>query len=322
VSTVPSDLDDAPPPRQSKSEYMRALAFKRHAQAKAGVEHALFPTAEGERIPDIQWIQVRRIEPGRGPVDAGRIFPADEIRSQEDLHLLFGGGVYELWGRAAASSGGPGIKLKTERITLDGESIPFSGVEAVEAPPAPGANGHYDPMTAMMQQLAEDRRESRAQDQRRQEREEARSAQNMQLFMQGITALTGVVTAMISRPQPAPQDVSGLLTAAASMASSQVNALIAVLPKPQQGDSLDQLSRVLDVAKKVQGKEENTETLADVMQGFGAAAAGIAQLEATRPGSGNPLMAPQPTQEQQQHQEPPPMQQQNLAPPQVATLES
>src|SRR5579864_7937210 len=93
--------------------------------------HPLFMWEEGERIIPIAWINVRRYT-SAGPVDAPRVWPAEELRTEDDIYSLFGGGTYELLGRNVLPGGGPGQLIRRRRLTLEGAPKPFVGEQQAQ----------------------------------------------------------------------------------------------------------------------------------------------------------------------------------------------
>jgi len=87
--------------------------------------HPLFPVDDGEAPPAIGWIQVRRAEPGAGWVTAPQKFRGHELTSEEDLHRLYGGGTYELYGRALTQKGFMGPITARRTLTLAGKGKPL-----------------------------------------------------------------------------------------------------------------------------------------------------------------------------------------------------
>lgn len=267
------------------SETMRELANRRWAgkrQANAakaaldgGEPHALFPTQLGEPIPQIDWINVTRYEPGRGPVDAPRVFTAAELQSMEDIRVLFGGGVYELKGRAAGPMGGPGPIVRTQRYTLDGDPIPMSGQpQAPMMAQAPAANGGPTDHTALLiAVMQESSKESRA-----------ASDRQLQLLMT-------MMQAQNQQSAQAMQAMAGMMSAAMGAATSQrgpdaasmIGAIAQIMPKPEASNPIEQVRALLDLRDQVaKPAEAPTETIGDVLGGLGQAMGSFAQLEALR----------------------------------------
>ena len=264
-----------------------AAAHSRWAKEQAQA-HPLFPCEEGEKPTPIAWIQLRRYGV-HGPVDCQRVWPAAELTCEDDLFQYFGGGVYELWGRAPLPNGQPGAIVKRRKITFEGLSKPFAGTEQVDhgaspsssAAAAPTGDGRMDLFLAMM---AEDRRdarareerreaENRAADERRQAREDASRAQTTTLMVQGLQAVASFVAAIIARPPPpAPPPGPDLMPLLAQL-----------IPKPDTGDAMDKVKKILEVAEKLKPETPaKTESLTDLMSGFGQAMGGIAQMEQMR----------------------------------------
>jgi hypothetical protein len=266
-------------------------AEKRAAQARARADvnaHPLFPAEFGEKPVAVAWVQIRRYTEN-GPIDHQRVWPAGELQGQDDIYQFFGGGAYELWGRAALPNGTPGAIVKKVRLTLDGPPKPFAGQAQAGALAAASAAGgvppsaqSHDRLDFMLQMMAEDRREARMREERREResreererqlaRDEQRSREQSTLMVQGLQVAAGIVSAILARPPPpAPPPGPDLMPLVA-----------ALIPKPDNADPLDRLSKVLDIAKKV-NPEKSTESLPELMNGFGQAMSGLAQVEASR----------------------------------------
>jgi len=265
----------------------RTLSEKRSDAAKArwqGDAHPLFLYEAGERPQSIGWINVRRYSIN-GPVDSQRVWPATELQSDEDLFQLFGGGSYELLGRASLPTGQPGAIVKKRRMMLEGPPKPFASEQVSESSHAAAgqtATPGHDVLTIMMTMAAEDRRdarareerreaESRAAEERRMAREEERSRKSTELVVHGLGVVAGLVTAIINRPAapvaPAGPDLMPLLAQ--------------LIPKPDGNDPLEKLSKVLEIAKKI-GPAEKTESIPELLQGLGEAMSGFAQVEGMR----------------------------------------
>ena len=109
--------------------------------------HPLFPVEDGEEPPNVGWIQVKRNEAGVGWVTAPAKFRGHELTSEEDLHHLYGGGMYELFARALTAKGMMGQITARRTLSLAGKSKPLSpavveeeaeGDEADASPFVPG----------------------------------------------------------------------------------------------------------------------------------------------------------------------------------------
>jgi hypothetical protein len=265
-------------------------AEKRAAEKQAreaSLGHPLFPTEPGEKPVAIAWIQLRRYGE-QGPVDHQRVWPASEIQGQETIYQLFGGGVYEIWGRAPLPNGLPGSIVKKRHLTLDGPSRPFGGTAAQAASfaaptVASPSGGGGDRMDVFLHMMADDRREARARaerqeaearaaEERRQARDEERSRQMTTLLVNALTIGAGIVTTILNRPPPPP----------AEKGPDLMPLLAQLIPKPDAADPLDKLGKVLEIAEKVHPKKGATESLPELLAGFGHAMEGIAQVEHTR----------------------------------------
>lgn len=246
--------------------------------------HPLFLWEEGERIQAIGWINVRRYT-ATGPVDSPRVWPASELLSDEDLYALFGGGSYELLGRNSLPNGQPGQVIRRRRLMLEGPPKPFSGETPqpqAAAAPAAGAMGS-SAFDLLLAQMREDRHEARQREERRdaemraaEERREARELQRSQTTIQLVTGALGafvpLVQAIITRPPPpapAPPAPSGLETMVSTLLANKLGE-----------NPLENIKKVLEVAKELKPEAPvKTESLPELLQGFGEAAVGIAQLE-------------------------------------------
>ena len=101
------------------------IASPANPDAEENEGHPLFPHDEGEEAPKIGWIQIRRAEAGAGWVTAPQKYRAHELESEEDLHRMYGGGTYELYGRATTAKGFMGPITARRTITLAGKSKPL-----------------------------------------------------------------------------------------------------------------------------------------------------------------------------------------------------
>ncbi len=282
------------------------LSEKRAAAARkrwAGDPHPLFLYEPGESPQTIAWINVRRYGL-QGMAECPRVWPAGELASEEEIYGYWGGGTFELLGRGALANGQPGPILKRRTLRLDGASKPFSGeLAAASGAVAVAAPSAADPMSPYLMMMAEDRREARAReerrdaemraaDERRQARDEERARASTTLLVQGLQVVASIVATVINRPAPLPP----------APGPDLMPLLAQLIPKPDSGDALEKLGKVLEIAEKVKGGKE-TESLGELMAGFGQAAAGIAEMQRTAPAGspaagGRPLplpgQAPQP----------------------------
>jgi hypothetical protein len=271
------------------SAFMSDKAKKRWAGARAnqsmkeamqgGEPHPLFPTGQGEPIPQIEWINVCRFEPGRGPVDCPRVFPASELQSLEDLAGMYGGGRYELRGRASGPDGGPGPMLRYQRFTLDGDSLPFAGeMGAAAAGAAPAQNGateRMDPMMLFLTMQKESANEARASADRQMQLIVAMMTQSSQQQTASQTAMAQIMAAaMGSNKGP---DLAGLLTAVAAMSSSQLQAFAQMAPKSDGTGDLDKIAKLIEISKAIKPDEDS---ITGILTGAGQAFAGFAQVAA------------------------------------------
>jgi len=118
-------------------------------------DHPLFPVDEGEKNPQVTFIQITRLD--RGVQKYGPVIRADELMTLDALFEMYGGGMYELWARGPSKmkEGEPGNISKRRRFNLPGRSKPLSkdptpdelreleGFRpgATESAPAPSSNG-------------------------------------------------------------------------------------------------------------------------------------------------------------------------------------
>ena len=284
------------------------LSEKRAAAAHArwSVEaHPLFLYEPGERPAAIGWINLRRYT-NSGPVDCPRVFPAAELTSEQDIFSMFGGGTFELLGRSSLPNGAAGAIVKKRRLSLDGRPRPFAGGpdEYSQAPEAQSGGGMDPMMSIFLAQMQEDRRaaaareerrdiEARAEAERRQQREDSARQQSTALIVQGLQVAATLVSSMLNRPAPPP----------APPGPDLMPLLAQLIPRPQTTDPIDQATKLLAFAKEAApaAAPEKTESLGDLLAGFGQAAQGIGMLEAQRieaakNGVLNPPMPPPPEQ--------------------------
>lgn len=173
--------------------------------------HPLFPVDDGEAPPAIGWIQVRRAEPGAGWVTAPQKFRGHELTSEEDLHRLYGGGTFELYGRALTAKGFMGPITARRTLTLAGKSKPLiaapepeeddadEGSHDAGAPPYfPGMGGgpsvDVGAIIGSLQQSAQ-----------------AQQAQQLALFTQFMQAQNAMFQAQLSSAKTEGQTVAQLM---------------------------------------------------------------------------------------------------------------
>jgi hypothetical protein len=277
------------------SAYMSDKAKKRWAAGRAaqsmkeamagGEPHPLFPTGQGEPIPQIDWINVCRFEPGRGPIDCPRVFPAMELQSLEDLAGMYGGGRYELRGRSSGPDGAPGPILRYQRFTLDGESLPFAGELAggagAAAAAAGGAPAPMDPMMMFLTMQSENAKEARASSDRQMQMiiammqmSATQSTQSMQSMAQLMAAAMGSnhgpdaagLLSAFAQLAPKPPDVAALLSAFAQLS-----------PKTDGSADLEKISKLIEISKAIKPDEDS---ISSILNGAGQAFAGFAQVAA------------------------------------------
>jgi hypothetical protein len=306
-----SDELESPATREQIGAHMREQAnvrWNRTAKARAanahardalsgGEPHPLFPTEPSEPIPRVEWINIARFE-RRGTVDCPRVFAAEELTSLDDISNMYGGGSYELRGRCSGTLGQPGPLVKRVRYKIDGRSLPFiseeeSDAEEGNAPaPAPSASASTpDPMMMFIAMMKESAAEARASSDRQMQLLVAMMAQSQQQQTASMQAIAQLMTAALTAKGDGP-DVAALLTAAASMSSAQLAAVTSLMPRPQSSDPLDQLGKMLEISKAVGAGGGKSDSLTDLLAGFGQAAAGIAELE--RAGAASKAAASQP----------------------------
>ncbi len=264
---------------QSLSDKRAAAANARWARENPG--HPLFLYDAGEKAEPIGWINLRRFGVN-GPVDCQRVWPANELTSEDQIFTMYGGGAYEIIGRIALADGTPGRGVKKRRLTLEGPSRPFSGEEqafvgtSAPAAAAPATSG----LELIMAMMAQDRQEARAredrlaadrraEDERREARETAARQASANMLVQGMGIVSTIVTAVLTRP------------AATSPAAELLPLLTKLLPEPDRSDPLEKLGKILDVAKKMQ-PEPKAESMGDFLEGLGPVIGGVAQLEELR----------------------------------------
>jgi hypothetical protein len=189
-------------------------------------DHALFPFDDDEEPKEIAFIQVIRHEDGRSK-QVPRMFRADELTSLQDIFNLFGGGLYELWGRGPGKHPDrPGRIAANRRYEIAGLSKPLvddgsstAGAAAVAAPPpatvfaapVPAAGGPPTDVMGMFMQMqmnmfqVQQAAQREAAEERRRADERARqdSQQMFQMLAQtqatSMQGMMGVLTAVVSR---------------------------------------------------------------------------------------------------------------------------
>ena len=190
-------------------------------------EHPLFPFEDDEEPKEIAFIQVIRHENGRSK-QVPRMFRAEELRSLQDIFNLFGGGMYELWGRGRSISNPEtcGRIAANRRYEIAGLSKPLvdDGSNVAQpvqplAPPSTQAGAIVAPAGAgpdtsvmamfmnmqmqMAQQSQEANRQMLTMMMTMLNTGKAESAQMMQMISQAnaqqIQGMMGVLTAVISK---------------------------------------------------------------------------------------------------------------------------
>lgn len=101
-------------------------------------EHPLFPVEEGQKIPDISYIQIYRKE--GGSMVCGPTFPASEIQTTDHISERYGGGLYEIVGRRANVNflGMPGAVCRRRLLTLPGRPKLFTNEPTMQEKIAAG----------------------------------------------------------------------------------------------------------------------------------------------------------------------------------------
>lgn len=196
-------------------------------------EHPLFPAEEGDDPKPVDFISVGRHDDGR-LYQIPRTFRADEITTLEDIFSLWGGGLYELWGRKASIKDPtkPGWISVNRRYQIPGASKPLMpGTEAPAPLPAvPGNPAHiaqtgapdtsvmgmFMQMQMQMMQVAQENARAQAEANRRADeraREDSRNMMQMMMQMQASNtqSMMGVVTSVISSRGGGPDEVTKYL---------------------------------------------------------------------------------------------------------------
>lgn len=292
---IPLDADaanDEQPVDPAVSEHMRKMSMRRWGKGRAraalhealsgGEPHPLFPTEPNEPIPEIQWINVVRYEPGRGPVDCPRVFPAEELQQLEDISAQFGGGSYELRGRCAGFKGLPGPIVRRQRYNIPGDPIPFviddyaPPAGALAVPSATPAAGN-DPTALVIAMMAESAKEARASSERQMQLVIAMMQGQAQQQTASMNALATLMATAIGGGNKGP-DIVGLMTAMAGMSNAQLSAIVQMMPKQAATDPIEGMAKVLELAKGV-NKGADEDSAGSLLGGFAAAASAIAEVE-------------------------------------------
>lgn len=199
-------------------------------------EHPLFPAEDDDDPKPVDFISVGRHDDGR-LYQIPRTFRADEITTLEDIFALWGGGLYELWGRGASikNPAKPGRISVNRRYQIPGASkplMPGSELPQQAAAPAvlgaaattaaqPGAPdtsvmGMFMQMQMQMMQVAQENARAQAEANRRADeraREDSRNMMQMMMQMQASNtqSMMGVVTSVISSRGGGPDEVTKYL---------------------------------------------------------------------------------------------------------------
>jgi hypothetical protein len=268
---------------------LTAAEQKRVDAARAAAEcHPLFPLKLNEKIPPIAWITVSKNElpnpanPYGLPVTIPQNIPAAELQSVEDLAQRWGGGTYVLMGRMANNDGMPGREVKTARHIVQGEPIAFLKANGQASGPvaAAVASPHPDNTVLIIQVMQQQAAAQQAASDRQMTMMMAMMEQSRQAAAQQAAMQIESMRAFASMMAGQRQDPTAMLTAAAQMASSQVQAITAVMPKPETAkDPMDQLKTILEVSEKIKGGGKKGETLSEFMEGMGPVLQGVAMME-------------------------------------------
>ncbi len=253
------------------------------------MNHPLFPNAPEDDKREIAWVHVTRFE-RTGQIWFPRAFKAEELQGLDDIAGMFGGGTYELIGRAASTkSGGVGVIIDRIRVTLPGEPLPFVQEETAGAPaPAPmpfqvpqGGNDMHAIVIAMMQM---------------QQASQAQQTQLMATMFQASSQQTAAIVTAMAAGRSEGNGSAEMIRAMGEMQKSHTEAMAALYTATRGsggggggggGDAtpMDALMQGLELGQAMgeKGAQEPSD-LAIVMQGVTAA------LQAPRPANAPPAM--------------------------------
>ena len=256
------------------------------AETGLGIEtsqgHPLFPASEEDgKVIVVDFIQITRFESGV-PVLVPRVFRADEIRSEAQLTELFGGGVYEVIARRqmklnpdlpGAITGRKRFKLPGVSGSLTGDpkdapqgSIPKPAPEASGVAPAPngmGLTGGSDSLLGMILQMNMQATQRAAEQQ----------AMQQQQFLQMMTAMIGsgksesttLLTTVLNIQAQSNQTMAGLISA--------------ILSNRGGGTNVDEMTKILELAKKLNGDVDEEDDLSSTIEAVGGLMKSAAQLQ-------------------------------------------
>lgn len=233
-------------------------------------EHALFPVEPGEKTPEVAFIGVTRLEPGKGKIWASTTYTADELATLADLARIYGGGHYELCAKGKHPvTGNPTAITKWHEWKIAGPSLPLHEIAKDAAPgmPAPVAPAPQAPaqqgggdgnafLSFMMQQMAQQHAMQMAQMQQ-QGMLQLEAIKSQAASAQATTQM--MVAMMQSQKAPPPNDPAAMIAA-----------LAAVMKKdPEEASGLEVLKAGIELGAKMKGDGEGG--IEEVMQTLQAA---------------------------------------------------
>lgn len=221
--------------------------------------HPLFPHDDGDDPPQIGWIQVRRAEAGAGWVSAPQKYRGHELTSEEDLHRMYGGGTYELFGRAMTAKGFMGPITARRTITLAGKPKPL--VAATEPEEADEDEAQHDaaPMPYFPGMGAGPGVDVGAIISSLQQSAQAQQAQQLALFTQFMQQQSAMFTAQLASAKNEGQSIAQLMieqqraqTELFKMQAQKAEALAerAIASKQDASGGLESTLRMMDLLER------------------------------------------------------------------------
>ncbi len=267
-------------------------------------EHPLFPLEKpNERVPDISFIQVTRRQDGAmvwGPVIASH-----ELTSTEQISERWGGGFYELWGRAESKHfpGQPGNLSRKRTYTLPGLEKPFADrptlKERIASGLAPESGGQSQTAPAAAPSVASPLGDSAVLIALMNMQQQ--SAQQSQQMM--VTFMTMFMKMIESSKAEAQQQQQSMLQMMTTLSATSQNSMLQVLPLlvSNRGGGPEEMAKYAELFRALRGGSTSEdekpsdpsgmlENIADIVAGAPAAIASLQALKAAGPppGMGEP----------------------------------
>jgi hypothetical protein len=217
--------------------------------------HPLFPPEGGEPPADVQTIKVAR-DTAHGQDMCARLFSAEELRDEQQLLELFGGGSYELraYGKGGLSRRRRvrlmGPRPKPMNATDDPEPAPAAETSV----PSMGVGGSEDRLLVLMMQMMKMQSDSQA---------------------QSLNALATVMSAVAGRREDdggASKTFEHLATLQSQQGQAQMQFLGTVLASMAKGgggsDHIDTLLKGIELGRQQGGDDEEGAWMSEMAHTF------------------------------------------------------